>query len=109
MVEQAAREAVAEVDNRRREGEGDDGNEGLEDDEADGEDQGDVLADVEARQEGYMERHTALGLVKTGRAQKQLKQRQDASRTTHRPSVRAGLGKVTARAPAPLELRSSLA
>jgi len=59
VVEQAAREAVAKVDDGRGEGEGDDGNEGLETDEADGEKQGDVLADVEARQEGYMERHAA--------------------------------------------------
>jgi len=59
VVEQAAREAVAEVDNGRREGKRDDGNEGLEADEADGKKQGDVLADVEARQEGYMERHAA--------------------------------------------------
>ena len=59
VVEQAAREAVAEVDNRRGQGKRDDGNEGLEADEADGEKQGDVLADVEARQEGYMERHAA--------------------------------------------------
>lgn len=65
MVEQAAGQAVAEVDDGRGQGEGDDGDDGFEDDETHGNRQGDVLADVQARQEGYMERHGAHGRVET--------------------------------------------
>jgi hypothetical protein len=62
LVPYAAREAVAEVDDGRREGEGDDGDEGLEADEDDGEEQGDVFADVQAREEGDVDRHGGCGV-----------------------------------------------
>jgi hypothetical protein len=57
VVEEAAGQAIAEIDNWRREGEGDDGDEGLEGNEANGQKQCDVLADVQTREEGNMERH----------------------------------------------------
>ena len=57
VVEEATGKAVAKVDNGGRQGEGDDGNEGLEDDEGDGQEQGNVLADVQAREKGNMQRH----------------------------------------------------
>lgn len=44
-----ARKAVAEVYNRCRKGEGNDGDEGLEADEDDGEDKGKVFANMQAR------------------------------------------------------------
>lgn len=52
MVEEAAGDAVAEVDDGRGKGEGYDGDEGFEGDEDNRQSQGEVLADVEAREKG---------------------------------------------------------
>lgn len=57
MVEQASRQAIAKVDDGRWEGEGDNGDEGLEYDEDDGENKGEVFTKMEARKERDMERH----------------------------------------------------
>ena len=88
MVEKAARGTVTYIDDGRGQHQGDESDEGLEDDENDGQKQSEVFADMKAREERNMDRHSCSRCVRACR-RKILTKR---STVDHEPGKVSGLG-----------------